>query len=438
MITTSHQFRQSIQEVRHLAGVQRDDASTDDILRWARERNNASKLVTPEMADGEALFFDGWLWHASHNTGNKIRTALLLQYSTPDTPIRIPDPNNFEWPFKTLQYPKPPCIMVSGSDHFGVNRIVPPPASHDGLETYGLTNQIYSIDIPLASDEKTGWKPYPIFRGATPNLQGLTCHASALMPGHTPHPPHQHREEEILILLKGDAEVTLPDLAAKGLATAIRLKPGEFVYYPAWFYHTITARGESPANYLMFKWYNKNGGMAEQPSPSFGRRRGQKGGTAFAKAMAVEDGGTERKLKYGKYSTADYFNSVSAEKLFFTQHVFQAPTDCLHALQCHTSTILPGGGYEAHSDAHDVAIVVLKGEVETLNTRVGPNSVLFFPAGHLHDMRNPTEQIAEYLVFEFHGNHPPPVKRKRKTLLEKMKDPKSWKNKFSEIRNRFR
>ncbi len=430
IVTGSHLFHQSIQEVRHLAGVDRENAVTDEVMRWAHERNADSKLVIPEIADGDALFFDGWLWHASHNIANKTRTALLLQYATPDTPIRIPDPNNFEWPFKTLQHPKPPCIMISGSDHFGVNRIVPPPPSHDGREMYTLTNQIYTIDIPLASDDKTGWKPYHIFRGSTPNLQGLTCHVSALNPGQTPHPPHQHREEEILILLRGETEVTLPDLASKGLSTTVTLKPGEFVYYPAWFYHTITARGDVPANYLMFKWYNRNGEKAE----------GQNGGKEFSipDSQFSKKKDQVHKLEYGKHTVADYYNDKRTEKLFYTSRVFQAPTNCLHALQCHTSVVLPGGGYASHMDAHDVAIVLLKGEIETLNERVGPNSVIFFPAGQLHDMHNPTQENAEYLVFEFHGNHPPPVKRKRKTLWDKMKDPKSWRNKFSEITNRFR
>jgi mannose-6-phosphate isomerase-like protein (cupin superfamily) len=259
LITRSQAFKESIQEVRHKNDTERNGISGHEILAWARQKDSRCDLVIPEMTDGEALFFDGWLWHASHNTSQQRRTALLLQYATPDTPIRIPDQNNFEWPFKTLQNPKPPCIMVSGSDHFGVNRIVPPPVLHDGHEKYALSNRIYTMDVPLQPDHDKNWKPFPIFKGSSPNLQSITCHVSALNPGHTPHPPHQHKEEEILLLLSGEAELTLPDLEKKGLSASVPIKQGEFVYYPAWFYHTITAKGNMPANYIMFKWYNEKG-----------------------------------------------------------------------------------------------------------------------------------------------------------------------------------
>ena len=429
MISRTHVFKESIQEVRKKAGVERDAASADVILAWAQKRNSQCELVIPRMQDGEALLFDGWLWHASYNTGNKIRTALLLQYATPDTPVRIPDPNNYEWPFKTLQHPKPPCIMVSGSDHFGMNRLVPAPVSHEGHETYELTNQMYAIDIPLTPDEVKGWKPFPIFRGSTPNLQSITCHVSALNPGYTPHLPHHHKEEEILMLLRGNAEVTLPDLSARGLPAIVSLQPGEFVYYPAWFYHTITAKGDIPANYLMFKWYNSNGGP-------FDKLRDRS--LSLSKRTVEWTSNIAHKLEYGKYTVSDYFITGNSEKKFSTKLVFQQATDSLNALQCHTSVVLPGGGYASHTDAHDVAIVMLEGQIEVLGEQVRPNSVLFFPAGQSHDMHKPTEEIAKYLVFEFHGNHAPPVKRKRKSLWKKMKDPKSWKNKFSEIKNRLR
>jgi hypothetical protein len=143
-----------------------------------------------------------------------------------------------------------------------------------------------------------------------------------------------------------------------------------------------------------------------------------------------------RNPKYCKYSVADYFNTSVRQKVYY-HYTFLQATDCLHALQCHTSVLLPGGGYASHTDAHDVAILVMKGYIESLGERVGPMSVLFFPAGHPHDMHNPTNELAEYLVFEFHGNHPPPVKRKKRSLWDKMKDPRAWKDKLAELKNRI-
>lgn len=408
MISRSHHFRTSVQQVRHDHGVQRGKASVEEVLEWAKARDAKSEYIVPDARDGEAILFDGWLWHATWNTGKLLRSALLLQYATPDAPIRIPDPNHVEWPFRTLSHPKPPCIMISGSDRHGMNRIVPAPVTHDGVEKQVITTAIHALDLPLATEAGKPWKPYFLFRGATPNLQGLTCHASALDPGQTPHPPHQHREDEILLVLAGEADVTLPDLAKEGRETVVPMKPGDFVFYPAWFYHTITARGDQPASYLMFKWFNT--------------------------PPEEERGDT---LQYRKCSFSEHLPGDGSEKAFRTQLVYQGMTDCLARLHAHTTVLQPGGGYPAHIDAHDVAIVVMKGEVETLGTRSGPGSVLYFAGGQSHDMHNPGSVPAEYLVFEFHSNHPPAVRRRKRTLWQKALDPKSYVQKFNEIRKKL-
>jgi hypothetical protein len=63
-----------------------------------------------------------------------------------------------------------------------------------------------------------------------------------------------------------------------------------------------------------------------------------------------------------------------------------------------------GAGYVKHADAHDVAIVVLSGSVETMGRRFGRRGVIYFPAREMHDMKNPGSATARYLVFEFHGS----------------------------------
>jgi ectoine hydroxylase-related dioxygenase (phytanoyl-CoA dioxygenase family) len=75
---------------------------------------------------GRAVLFDGRTWHASHNEGPSSRTALILQYARTDTRIRKPDFTRLEWPFKYLG--PAPCLLVSGSDTYHVNKLVEPPA----------------------------------------------------------------------------------------------------------------------------------------------------------------------------------------------------------------------------------------------------------------------------------------------------------------------
>jgi len=189
-----------------------------------------------------------------------------------------------------------------------------------------------------------------------------------------PHLPHTHEEEEILLLLGGEADLILPDKQEPNLNQRIRLKPGEFVYYPAYFAHTLQTTIETSANYLMFKWQSDR--TKNESPPAFGH-----------------------------FNLFDSINASKIEDGFCSRLVFEGPTVYLRKLHCHTSTLTPGAGYDPHMDDYDVAIIVLEGEVETLGKRVGPHSVIFYRAGEPHGMRNPGETIAKYVVFEFHGSH---------------------------------
>jgi quercetin dioxygenase-like cupin family protein len=82
--------------------------------------------------------------------------------------------------------------------------------------------------------------------------------------------------------------------------------------------------------------------------------------------------------------------------------VFEGRTRYLRKLHCHSTTLQPGDGYPPHQDAYDVAIVVLRGTLETLDTTVGPYGVIFYAAGEPHGMKNVGNEPAFYLVFEFH------------------------------------
>jgi hypothetical protein len=82
------------------------------------------------VSDGEALIFDGRLWHGSYNALEKeTRLALLLQNAKADRPVRIHDPKQLEWPFRFLESPRPPVVCVSGQGDGSINRLVPPPAA---------------------------------------------------------------------------------------------------------------------------------------------------------------------------------------------------------------------------------------------------------------------------------------------------------------------
>ncbi|MFA7369095.1 MAG: glycosyltransferase [Kiritimatiellales bacterium] len=227
-----------------------------------------------------------------------------------------------------------------------------------------MPSAVFPLETPLASDEATGWKPYAIFRGRTRHLRRLACHASSLMPVYTPHPPHRHDEEEILVVLSGEVDLILP-------SERRRMNAGGFVYYPAGFPHSLEAAGQAAANHLMLKWSGwrrtKAAALGFQAGPASAVDSSQENGGGFASAVC-----------------------------------FEGPTGYLKKLQVHLSSIAPGGGYAAHHDDHDVVIIVLEGEVETLGRRVSPHGVIYYAAGEPHGMRNSGAVPARYLVVEFH------------------------------------
>ncbi len=235
-----------------------------------------------------------------------------------------------------------------------------------------LSSCIRSMDLPLPEKDGGGWRPHPLFRGSSPILDEMSCHAAVLSPGHSPHAPHTHCQEELLIVLDGEAELVIADSPSTEGARAEPVRPGAFSYYPAGQHHTIRNTGTSPVTYLMFKWQSQEAKSDEDPLST----------TIFHYDDDPEPDGS---------------------KGFVTRKLFQQATSQLGRLHCHTTHLSPGAGYEPHIDAYDVAILTLSGRIETLGQEVGPNSVIFYPAGQKHGMRNVGDAPARYLVFEFHA-----------------------------------
>lgn len=368
LVKGSQRFGASVQQVAHEQGKRRGEYSAEDVLQWARERDPSVSLVKLQMTNGEALWFDGHLWHGSINTGSSIRTALLLQYAAADTPIRIPDFSKLDWPFVLQTTPRPASIVVSGTASPETNRLVPAPRSR-GNTLPEISTWIKELQLPLDQDEEREFKAHHIFRGSTTNVEDLECHVSVLEPDTSPHPPHAHAEEELLVVLDGEAEL----LIGKGSERIERVGPRDFVYYEGRQPHTIRGRGDGPVTYLMFKW---------RSTPS---------------------GGGELSTELFRWSDTQPPNGGNG---FETTRIFDDTTQYLGKLHSHITTLSPGAGYEAHVDSHDVAIVVFDGTLETLNEMVEAPAVVFAAGGYPHGMHNPGTESAQYLVFEFHRAGP--------------------------------
>src|SRR5947207_147816 len=130
------------------------------------------------------------------------------------------------------------------------NGIVPTPEPI----TPALASQFHPLKLPLPEDRVKRWRPHHLFAGVTTNVLHMSAHVSVLSPGHSPHPPHAHSEEEILVVLDGEAEIVIAQNETGLGARYEQLSAASFAYYPAFQFHTIRNTTATPITYLMFKW----------------------------------------------------------------------------------------------------------------------------------------------------------------------------------------
>ena len=85
------------------------------------------------------------------------------------------------------------------------------------------------------------------FRAPTVTLDELELHVTTLNPGQTSHAPHQHLNEELIIVREGTVE-TLSN------GTLKRLGPGSVIFNGSNVLHGLTNVGTTPATYHVVNW----------------------------------------------------------------------------------------------------------------------------------------------------------------------------------------
>ena len=109
------------------------------------------------------------------------------------------------------------------------------------------------LHFPLQLGSKTHLI-HSIFLGATPNLTKLDCHYTVLAEGQTPHPPHVHNDEEIIIPLVGEVDIMRATAADSSETQDERIGLGRLVYHASRLPHTIRAVGPGASSYLVLRW----------------------------------------------------------------------------------------------------------------------------------------------------------------------------------------
>lgn len=85
------------------------------------------------------------------------------------------------------------------------------------------------------------------FEGSTRQVKSMTAGSLRLKPGMSPHPPHQHPEEEFMVITEGSGEITVDGATTK-------VGPGSMMYCAAGKLHGIVNTGKSPLLFYFYKW----------------------------------------------------------------------------------------------------------------------------------------------------------------------------------------
>lgn len=86
--------------------------------------------------------------------------------------------------------------------------------------------------------------------GSTGQLKGLTVGSLELKPGQSPHPPHTHPEEELMIITDGSGEISLEGKVTK-------VSPGSVMYAGSNRLHGIVNTSSAPLTFFWIKWMAK-------------------------------------------------------------------------------------------------------------------------------------------------------------------------------------
>jgi (S)-ureidoglycine aminohydrolase len=98
-------------------------------------------------------------------------------------------------------------------------------------------------NIPFKATEKGGRRQF--FERPSTTLSWLEMHVSVLNPGYESHPPHTHPEEEVIILLRGQAMMHID-------GSEHMIAPGGLVFLDSMTPHAIKSTGNEPSEYFAF------------------------------------------------------------------------------------------------------------------------------------------------------------------------------------------
>lgn len=224
-------------------------------------------------------------------------------------------------------------------------------------------------------------KPTPVgtFRRVADNptatFERFECHVTTLNAGNKSHPPHQHAQEEFIILRDGVLDVFINGHVQ-------RVGPGSMFFFASNDLHNVTNVGTTPATYFVFNV-----------------------ATEATKHVPAEPAARSAAPGLLRSSVWDWEKlPVKPTKTGERREIVNSPTVTCLNLEAHVTTLKPGEvPHPSHHHPDEEIILVKDGTMEvTINgvsQRGGPGSIFFYGSNDQHGMKNVGGTTATYYVI---------------------------------------
>ncbi len=138
-----------------------------------------------------------------------------------------------------------------------------------GLAAAELASQVFPASKAEVAAKGAFGEFKKLLAGETRGMKDLLTGVAVIEPGEAIHPPHQHAEEEFLLLAQGEGTWHLD-----GGESAAR--EGDLLYVAPWVMHGLKNTSKAPLTFFVVKWNGQ--GLAVPEPPAAGAASGPSSG----------------------------------------------------------------------------------------------------------------------------------------------------------------
>jgi quercetin dioxygenase-like cupin family protein len=121
---------------------------------------------------------------------------------------------------------------------------VVPPATGRGEAVLDASRAFRFEDLPVVKN--ANGETRAVVQGVLPTGERVAMHETTLLPGHMPHPPHQHRHSEFMMVREGQMEF-------ENNGVPQRVGPGGVMFAASMVLHGLKNVGDTTANYFVIE-----------------------------------------------------------------------------------------------------------------------------------------------------------------------------------------